>query len=362
MARVLVTGATGFIGAHLVRRLRAHGDQVTCLVRPTSNRAMLESLGVNFALGDVTDADSVTEAVGDHEIVYHLAGLTMALRRAELQRVNVGGMRNVVQACARSARPPVLVAVSSIAAAGPARGYGAPLDEREAPAPISHYGRSKLAGERILAEFADRVPITIVRPPIVYGEGDRASLPLFAGIHRVGVHLSPGLRARPFSFVHAADLSEALVLAATRGQRLRSADDATPAANARGEVDARGIYFAAGEEIVSYGEFGRRIGQALGRPRTLVIPIMAVTVWSVALGSEFVAQARRRPMIFNLDKAREALAGAWVCSTEALHRDTGFRPLKPLDERLAQTAEWYAREGWLPRRLFERGFGVGART
>src|SRR5690349_4875731 len=104
MARVLVTGATGFIGAHLVRRLRAHGDHVTCLVRPTSNREMLESLGVGFALGDVTDADSVAAAVGEHEIVYHLAGLTMALRRADLQRVNVDGLRNVAKGCARGVR------------------------------------------------------------------------------------------------------------------------------------------------------------------------------------------------------------------------------------------------------------------
>lgn len=365
MPRVLVTGATGFIGVHLVRRLRDAGDEVVCLVRRTSQRALVEPFDVEFVEGDIGDPRSLARAVAGCEVVYHLAGLTSALSRADLHRVNAAGARNVAEACAAAANPPVLVHVSSIAAAGPA--LDRPRTEHDPPAPVSHYGRSKLSGEQAVREFADRVPITIVRPPIVFGEGDRASLPLFASVQRFGVHMAPLWRSRPFSFVHAADLAAALVAAASSAQRVQPVErvrelvlsgqyvETLPiAATARGEPDmpaatGAGVYFAAFDEIVTYADFGRRIGRALGVARTTVIPNIAPSVWMAALGSEAIAQLRRRPMIFNLDKAREAVAGAWTCSSAALTRDTAWRPEKSLDERLAETAAWYRQRGWLPK-------------
>lgn len=366
MPRVLVTGATGFIGVHLVRRLREAGDEVVCLVRRTSQRAAIEPFDVEFVEGDVGDPRSLARAVAGCEVVYHLAGLTSALSRTDLHRVNAAGARNVAEACAAAPNPPVLVHVSSIAAAGPSP-LDRPRTEHDPPAPVSHYGRSKLAGELAVREFADRVPITIVRPPIVFGEGDRASLPLFASVQRFGVHMAPLWRSRPFSFVHAAELAAALVAAANSAQRVQPVErmrelvlsgqysESMPiAATANGDtgvVDATGagVYFAAFDELVTYADFGRRIGRALGVARTAVIPNVAPSVWMVALGSEAIAQLRRRPMIFNLDKAREAVAGAWMCSSAALMRDTAWRPQKSLDERLAETAAWYRDQGWLPK-------------
>ncbi|MEX2188186.1 MAG: NAD-dependent epimerase/dehydratase family protein [Pirellulales bacterium] len=345
MPRVLVTGATGFIGNHLVRRLCDMGDDVVCLVRATSNRSSLESLGVTFVEGDVAEGDggdaaSLRRAVEGCDVVYHVAGVTMALDGAAFHRVNEQGTRNVAAACAARATPPVLVSVSSIAAAGPAID-GRPCVESDAVAPVSRYGRSKLAGERAVAEFADRVPITIVRPPIVFGEGDRSSLPVFASVQRFGVHLSPLWRPRSFSFIHAADLATALVAAARSGRRL--------AGEGLGGEKCDGVYFAAADEVVTYAEFGRRVGRALGLARTMVIPNGAAAIWTVALMSEIVAHVRRRPMIFGFDKAREAVAGSWACSSDALIRDTSWRPAESLDERLTETAEWYLDRGWLPK-------------
>lgn len=349
MARVLVTGATGFIGVHLVRQLRGQGDEVACLVRRTSTRTGLEPLGVEFIEGDVGEASSVVRAVAGCDVVYHLAGLTSALARSDLHRVNANGSRTVAAACAELSSPPVLMFVSSLAAAGPAA-FDRPRVESDAPSPVSHYGRSKLAGELAIREFADRVPITILRPPIVFGEGDRASLPVFQSVQRFGVHMSPLWRSRSFSFIHAADLATALCAAAKSGKRLAAVGDAS--SNGHAHAPARedvGVYFAAADEIVTYAEFGRRVGRALGRRRTAVIPNVAASVWMVALGSEAIARLRRKPMILNLDKAREAVAGSWTCSSEALIRDTAWQPAKSLDERLAETAAWYREQGWLPK-------------
>lgn len=317
-----------------------------CLVRRTSNRVSIEGSGVEFALGDLGDVDALERAVRGCEIVYHLAGLTSALRVSELHRVNDAGSLNLARVCAQQSNPPVLVHVSSIAAAGPSV-LGRPRIETDMPQPVSHYGRSKLASEHSVRTLADRVPITIVRPPIVFGEGDRASLPLFMSVQRFGIHLSPLWRSQPFSFIHAADLSTALVAAARSGRRLVASEGDS---SQESDNDAStGVYFASAGEIVTFAEFGRRIGRALGVARTSVIPNLAPAVWMAALGSELVARVRRRPMIFNLDKAREAVAGSWACSSETLSRDTAWQPANTLDERLEQTAQWYRAHGWLPK-------------
>src|SRR5690242_1669722 len=119
MARVLVTGATGFIGSRLTERLAQRGDDVTCLVRPTSKRQSLEALNVRFVLGDVRDPEAARSAVRGAEVVYHLAGLTSAFHARDLMTVNGAAFRNVADACAEQSQPPTVVLISSLAAAGP---------------------------------------------------------------------------------------------------------------------------------------------------------------------------------------------------------------------------------------------------
>lgn len=337
MTHALVTGATGFIGHHLVKRLSEQGHQVSCLVRERSNRSGLQPFDPKFCFGDVTDLPSLHRAMQGIDVVYHLAGLTKGLRAGDLMRVNELGTRNVARACAEVSTSPVLVIASSLAAAGPAPA-DRPRNESDPPTPVSKYGRSKLAGELAAREFLDRVRTTIVRPPIVFGEGDKDGFNLFQGIARFGVHLVPGFRDYQFSAIHAVDLATALSAAAERGRRLQP-EDATA-----------GTYFAADPQTFSYAEFGRMIGRGLGRPRAWVVRMPGPMLWSVSAVNEAVAQVRRRPHIVNLDKAREAVAGSWACSPAMLGQDTGFRCARPLAERIQQTADWYENQGWLRRR------------
>jgi len=204
MTRALVTGATGFIGGHLVRRLWEYGHEITCLVRPDSDRSRLEPYQARFEVGDVTDGESIAAAVCDKDVVYHLAGTTKCLRTEEFQHVNVDGVQNVAQACAQCSNPPALILVSSLAAAGPSMGSRLRV-EADPPAPVSNYGHSKLAGEQAAMQFIDQVPITIIRPPIVLGEADRDGLTLFDSIARWNLHLVAGLSDELFSVVDAAD-------------------------------------------------------------------------------------------------------------------------------------------------------------
>lgn len=339
MAKVLVTGATGFIGRHLVSALVSRGDEVACLVRASSHVDWLKRLNVQLFHGDITEPDGLSQYVAGRDYVYHVAGCTLALTRRQYYQVNQLGVRNIANACAKQTRTPVLLTVSSLAAAGPAI-TGRPSIESDTPCPVSIYGRSKRAGEIEAENMASRVPITVVRPPIVLGEGDKIGLSMFWSIDRFGLHVVPSLGRNRFSLIHAADLAELMIGAALRGQRLPS-----PPLNGSPRT-GQGYYFAACEIDPVYDDLGRMIGQALNRrvfPLHLAVPL----VWMVSAGVEAISHIERRPLYLHIDKAREITAGSWICSSRAARDDFGFQVTASIEDRLRQTIEWYRREGWM---------------
>ena len=333
MPRCLVTGATGFIGPRLVPVLQAAGGDVACLVRPTADTSRLEALGVELVKGDVTQGDTLADAVAGADFVFHLAGRVFAKSYDAFAQVNVAGCSNVAAACALQSTPPVLVVASSLAAAGPSP-VGEALTEKNTPAPISNYGRSKLDGEIATRDWAAEVPISIVRPPVVFGQGDHAGLVLAKGIQRTGLHMvhRPGL---PLSLVHADDLSQALLLVARHGERLDPTDPC-----------GTGIYYAADPTVTSYTEMGQLMADALGKR----LRVIRVRKWAMAVAAtvgEVMGAVRSKPSPLNWDKYREGTASGWVASPKKLMSQTGFAPAKSLAEHYRDTIEWYREAGWI---------------
>ena len=338
MSRVLVTGATGFIGGHLVSSLAAEGQEVRCLVRRTSVTAHLQRLGVELTAGDVRDPSAVRRAVRGCEVVYHLAGKTSARRRRELYEVNARGPELVARACAAQCSPPLLILVSSLAAAGPSP-RGAIRTEADPARPISDYGRSKRAGERAVLAWSRQLPLSIVRPGIVFGPRNREMLPMFRAIARLGVHVVAGFTPYRLSLIHQADVLEVLARVVRRGRRVPPEAALSPA--------AEGVYFATTAEYPTYPQLGRMIARALRTRRTLVWAVAEPLVWLIAAGSQVVTAVQGCSSSLNVDKIREATAGDWICSDQRVRRELGFQPPRSLQHRLDETAVWYRAHGWL---------------
>jgi len=337
--KVFVTGATGFIGAHLARALLDSGYRVSCLTRHKSPTGRLATLDVEHFSGSLEDAEGLRQGIRDADIVIHLAGLTKHLSSQELLRVNGQGTANLAKACAVQTSPPVLVVVSSLAAAGPAIA-NRPRVETDPVGPTSAYGRSKRAGELAAAGYAGRVPISIVRPPIVFGEGDKEMLALYRPIRWLGVAPAPGRNVRRMSMIHAADLCHGLIAVVERGARLRPQ-------GLESDPDSTGVYFLAEDRAPTYAEWGQLIADSLGRRRYRCVPTPEAVLWGAAGLADAWAHIRRQRGIFSIDKVREATAGSWVCSSDRAKHELEFDIKASLEERFSETTRWYQRERWI---------------
>ena len=353
-----VTGASGFIGRCLTRKLVEQGARVKCLVRATSNRDDLQRLGnVEFVEGDLRDGAALAAGVADIAGVFHLAGVTRESRSGEFMEVNCGGTLDLARYCARSGRRPTLVFVSSLAAAGIARKgdvvsgqsgerlYDLYRRKRETdyPNPISPYGRSKFAAEQNLQDYAEKFPITIARPPYVFGERDALSAPLFAMARRFGNFVIPGWKDRYFSFVYVEDLADVLIAAMKNGERL-TATSLAPTQNPSSRAkfcSGKGIYYATAPEPILFSEFGRMIGRAYGRKRTRVFRTPPLAVLGVGAYGEILKSFKRGGISMDFNKAIEALRGPWICSGDKVREQLGATISPDLEGKIARVARWY---------------------
>jgi nucleoside-diphosphate-sugar epimerase len=322
---VLVTGANGFIGSHLVERLLARGRRVRAFLRPSGDAAFVHP-DAERVYGDVTRPATLPRCLEGVEQVYHVAGALASFRDRTLYDVNEAGTRSLVRACVRSC-PDLrrFVLVSSLAAVGPSAS-GRPRREDEPPRPVSHYGASKLGGERAAVDAADGIPVTIVRPPVVYGPRDRGLLTAFALVLR-GVVPSFG-RDKYYSFCNVDDLVAGIVAA---GESPRGRNRAFHLADPR---------------AVSLVGFLAVVGEALSvEPRRLpipgpLLPLVAGVADAVASTLGLAARPVR-------DKVRELRPDYWIADTTRARRELGFRTSVPLARGIAETAEFYRRSGWL---------------
>jgi nucleoside-diphosphate-sugar epimerase len=339
--RIAVTGATGFIGRHVVAHLVERGMDVRAIVRFSSVAPHFQALPAPPDPRDPPDLPdprdpsalltvvragleraALADAFRDVDAVVHLAGVVSAIREQELFDVNVEGTRAVADA-ARAAGVR-LIHVSSLAAAGPASA-GSPRSEDDPAAPVTPYGRSKLESEGVLAAMPDLRWI-VLRPGIVYGPGDRAMLPLFQLAAR-GVLPLVGRASAAYTVIHVSDLVRAIVAALDGG------------------VDRQTV-FAGHPRPATGRQLLEGVRSAVGRPARIVrVPMALARV--AAIAGDIGGAIRGRPLPLNGTRYVELSAEGFVCRVDRLRDRLGIVAKVDLAQGLAQTAAWYRQEHWL---------------
>jgi nucleoside-diphosphate-sugar epimerase len=310
---VAVTGATGFIGPHIVARLRADGWRIRILTRRTSLDPALAGPEVDAVPGALEDRDSLVRLIEGADAVVHVAGLIKARSRAAFFRANAESVGHLATIAASAPRPPRFILMSSLAAREPQ---------------LSAYGASKLAGEQALIAAGDTLRWTILRPPAVYGPGDRATLSFFRCMAR-GFGPVLGSADARISLIHARDLADAagVLLADDRGAGLVAEID-----------DGHGGY--------RWREMVEVAARAFGRPAR-VLPIPKAIPYGVGWINLLLARLPGYTPMLTPGKVREIYHRDWACDSTPIMTQTSWRPRMPLGEGFADTIAWYRQHGWL---------------
>jgi nucleoside-diphosphate-sugar epimerase len=330
---ILVTGATGFVGSHLVDALLERGCRVRALVRRTSNLRWLEGKPVELAFADLREPAALREAMAGVEAVLHFGGRIKARSKREFFEANADGTASLAAAFLESAPSGgggLFLYCSSMAASGPARDPArSPFPhvlEDDLPHPVSDYGESKLEGERRLEMIGDRARTVILRPPAVYGPRDEAILVLMRWAQR-GWFPIPARRGATFALVHVRDLVDVTMRAVEN-----------PA--------ARGIYTVSDGEVHRWEEIGALVGRVLGkRLRTVRIPI--TVAWLAAASAELIAALGGPAALVSFGKVREMRESCWVCLADRAARDLAFHPGTGVAAGMEETIRWYQARGWI---------------
>ena len=338
MQRILITGASGFIGTHLVRVAQSLGYELWAAIRPESNRRKLESQGVRLVEVDYSDEQHLTEmlraalppTLGQEPMwhyVIHNAGITKTARTEEFQEVNAEQTRRLLAALSALPTPPLrFVLMSSMSSYGDSNGSEAPLRVEDEQHPHTLYGRSKCLAEHYTEQSG--LPYTLLLPTGVYGPGDADYLMSIQGIAR-GINAMAGCKTQYLTFVYGEDVARAALFVLTQP-----------------EAEGKRYIVADGDTYTDL-EFGRIVQRLIGRKHVLHIRIPLPLVRLVCAFGSMRARLTGRVTPLNRDKYPILAQRNWRCDASPLFA-LGFTPTRSLEEGLRETIAAARASGELP--------------
>ncbi|MGD8777678.1 MAG: NAD-dependent epimerase/dehydratase family protein [Ignavibacteria bacterium] len=323
----VVTGATGFVGSHLVDLLLEKGNRVKCITRKTSSLRWLKDKPVEIYDCGLFDREALKEVIKDADYLFHVAGVVKAKDKEGYYKGNVETTGNLLDVV-KEVNPGIkkVVIVSSLTACGPSK-IGRPNNEETIPNPITNYGRSKLEQEKLTKKYMNDLPITIVRPPAVYGERD-TEIYLYFKTYQQGLMAMIGFNDKEISLIHVKDLVNGIYLAGISD-------------NSAGK-----LYLITPEEIYTWPQIGDAIEKHIGK-KALRIKIPHFLIYTVGAVAEFFSWFSSKAATFNYEKARDFVQEAQTCDASKAVKELGYRQQTSLDEGIKRTIDWYREMKWL---------------
>ncbi len=323
-----ITGATGFVGTHLIDYLSGKkGTKIYALTR--SEKKFSERFKGLFNVEQIKGTlFSDFKIPDDTEVIVHIAGLTKTTDYREFYRVNGEGTEAVLKKASELKTLKKFIHISSLSAAGPSKDC-TPLSENLEPSPVSHYGKSKLIGERKVLEYRDRINSVILRPPIVYGEWDRDFLET-AKLVKKGISLSSvySRNERHVSIVYVKDLIRAI-------KHFVEAD-----------TDSGEIFYIGEDRIYSWKDIEDEIADVLKVKIRVRVKVPLFILKILAFSLDNINKVSKKEYIINMDKIAEIKERCWVLSNEKAKK-FGFKEYTRFSEGIRETIFWAIKKGWL---------------
>ena len=330
--KILITGASGFIGSFIVEEALKQGFETWAAVRKSSSKEYLQDERIHFIELNLSSKAQLIEQLRPHQFDYvvHAAGVTKCLNKADFRHINTEGTKNLVDALLDLQMPlKRFVFLSSLSVFGAIKEQ-LPYDEireDDTPKPNTEYGRSKLEAERYIDSIGSRLPYTILRPTGVYGPREKDYFMMAKSIKQ-HIDFAVGYQRQDITFVYVTDVVQAVFLALEKGETGRK-------------------YFLSDGQIYQSTTFSDLIHEELGRPWWLRITAPVWVLRVVTFFGEYIGHMTGKVTALNNDKYNILRQRNWRCDIEPARRELGFEPKVQLKEGVKTTIQWYKDHKWL---------------
>ena len=330
--KILITGASGFIGSFIVEEALRQGFDTWAAVRKSSSKAYLQDERINFIELNLSSKEQLVSQLRDQafDYVVHAAGVTKCLNKADFRRINTEGTKNLVDALLEVGMPlKRFVFISSLSIFGAIKEQQ-PYDEireTDTPQPNTAYGKSKLEAEQYLATLGARLPYIILRPTGVYGPREKDYFIMAKSIQQHS-DFAVGYKRQDITFVYVQDVVQAVFLALTRGENGRK-------------------FFLSDGQVYQSTTFSDLIHEELGRPWWIRITAPVWVLRVITFFGEYVGRLTGKVTALNNDKFNILKQRNWRCDIQPAIDELGFQPHYDLKQGVKETIKWYKDNGWL---------------